>query len=469
MSKDYEALGFKAGVEIHQQLEGKKLFCDCKTINSSAKADIKFERKLRALAGETGVVDQAAQHEMKKNKRFVYQASSDDTCLVEFDEEPPRPMNIEALKVAFQVSKLLNAHIVDEIQIMRKTVVDGSNVSGFQRTALVAYDGYIETSKGKVLIPDICLEEEAARKIGEKDDYVEFRLDRLGIPLIEVATGPDIKDPEHTKEVAEKLGLILRSTGKVKRGIGTIRQDVNISIKGGSPRIEIKGFQDLKSIPSVMDKEIDRQLKLIKKGEKLEMEVRKAESDGSTTYLRPMPGAARMYPETDVPPIVADTENIETPELIFDKEKRYIKMGISKDLAKILAKSPKADWFDDFSYSKPAFIAESLISVPKELYRKHEIDGDKLTKDMFKELFDIIDAGKAPNNCILDMAVDMVGGTFDLKKYEVVSGGDLEKEIKAIVEKNKQAPVGAIMGQIMAKFHGKVDGKQAMELVKKYL
>jgi len=309
MEINYQKLGFKCGLEIHQQLEGKKLFCSCPTLNSDQEPDVKFERRLRAVAGETGEVDIAAKHEMEKGKKFIYEADSNDTCLVEYDEEPPHELNKQALETALKVSLLLNAKIVDEIQVMRKTVVDGSNVSGFQRTALVAQDGFIETSKGKIGIPTICLEEEAAQKLEEKNGSVIYRLDRLGIPLIEIATSADIKNNEHAKEVAAYLGMILRSVG-VKRGLGTIRQDVNVSIEKGA-RTEIKGFQDLKSIPKVIDYEIHRQLDAINKGKKLNKEVRRVDKDFTTSFLRPMPGAARLYPETDVIHIKVDKKYIE--------------------------------------------------------------------------------------------------------------------------------------------------------------
>ncbi|MCF7862087.1 Glu-tRNA(Gln) amidotransferase subunit GatE [Candidatus Woesearchaeota archaeon] len=471
-SEKYQKIGFKAGVEIHQQLDGKKLFCDCPTLNTDEKADIHFERRLRAPPGETGIVDAAALHEMQKGKKFIYESSSKDTCLVEFDEEPPHMVNQEALRTVLQVASMLNATIVDEIQFMRKTVVDGSNVSGFQRTALVAIDGYIETSKGKVKIPTICLEEEAAKKIKDTDDSVMYRLDRLGIPLIEIGTDPDIKDPQHAKEVAEKLGMILRSTGRVKRGLGTIRQDVNVSIKGGA-RVEIKGFQDLKTIPLVIENEIKRQQKIVDSKKKMDEEVRKAEPDGTTTFLRPMPGAARMYPETDIKPIVPMTTDLKTPELLSDKAIRYEKkLGLSKDLAKTLSKNPKAEWFDEiinqFKTIKPTFIAENLISIPKELNRRHNLDPESITKDHFITLFEMVDKGKLTKASMMDAAVDIVQNRFDPSKYEVVSSDDLEKEIKIIVSKNKDAPIGALMGMIMEKFNGKVDGKAAMQILRKY-
>jgi len=472
MELDYNKLGFKSGIEIHQQLEGKKLFCDCLTLNSTKETDIKVVRKLRAVAGETGEVDIAAKHEMKKDKQFIYTSNSEDTCLVEYDDEPPHQINQKALDTALQVSLLLNANIIDEIQVMRKTVVDGSNTSGFQRTALVAVDGFIETSMGKVRIANICLEEEAAQKVKEDANSITYKLDRLGIPLIEIGTEADIKNPEHAKEVAAYLGMVLRSTNSCKRGIGTIRQDVNISIKG-HPRVEIKGFQDIKSIVRTIDNEVQRQSKE-KEGK---AHVRKANSDFSTTFLRPMPGAARMYPETDVAPIKITKERVgklETVELISDKTEKLVeKHKITPDLAKGLAKVKKLELFEQFVNKfkniKPAFIASTLVSTVKEIKRKFEVDVDKLTDKQFEEIFNYLNQGKINKDVVMDVIIGYTKGEFNLDKYATASDDDLEVEIKKIVEKDPGKNPGAYMGDIMAKFKGKIDGKKAMDILKKYV
>ncbi len=473
---DYQKLGFKSGIEIHQQLEGKKLFCDCPTLNSTKEPDTKVIRRLRAVAGETGDIDIAAKHEMRKAKQFIYISDSEDTCNVEYDAEPPHPINQKALDIALQVALLLNAKIVDEIQVMRKTVVDGSNTSGFQRTALVATNGYIETSQGRVRILIICLEEEAAQKIKEDDKSITYRLDRLGIPLIEIGTATDIKSPEHAKEVAAYLGMVLRSTGSCKRGIGTIRQDVNISIKDGA-RTEIKGFQDLRSIVKIIENEIKRQEALIKKGKKIKQEVRKAEPDFTTSFLRPMPGAARMYPETDCPPIKITKERLEkigTVELISDKtEKLAEKHEITQDLAKGLAKTNKLEIFENFVEKfkkiKPAFIASTLVSTLKEIKRKFNIDVDKLTDKEFEEIFSYLNKGKISKDVVMDVIIDYAKGEFYLDKYAVASDEDIEKEIESIVKSKPGLNTGAYMGMIMSKFKGKIDGKKAMEILKKYV
>ncbi len=474
MEINYQQLGFRCGLEIHQQLEGKKLFCNCPTLNSGMEANVKFERRLRAVAGETGEVDVAALHEMQKGKKFIYECSSEDTCLVEYDEEPPYPINKDALETALKIALLLNAKIIDEIQVMRKTVIDGSNVSGFQRTALVAFDGFIETSKGRIAIPIICLEEEAAQKIEENSDYVKYRLDRLGIPLIEIATSADIKDNEHAKEAAAYIGMVLRSVEGVKRGLGTIRQDVNASISKGA-RTEIKGFQDLRSIPKVIDYEIHRQLEEISKGKKLSREVRKAEPDFTTSFLRPLPGAARLYPETDVLPIKIEKQYVEKlkkelPKLLLHKTEEFSeKYSLPEQLAKELIDN---DLFEKlakkFSKLEPLAIANAIINTPKEIKSRFNLDSSKLRDNDFEEVLDCLNEGKIAKEAVIDLLVKKIKNEkINLSGFEAVSDKKLEAEIKRLIAEKPGLNAGAYMGILMGKYRGKVDGKKVMEMLNK--
>lgn len=467
---DYKKLGFKAGIEIHQQIEGKKLFCSCPAIvHDPNKADIFFERKLRASAGETGKVDKAAQYEMNKDKIYKYEACSSSSCLVEFDEEPPHEVNEDALMLALEVSLLLNADIVDEIHFMRKTVVDGSNVSGFQRTALVATNGYIETSKGKVIVESICLEEEAAQKLEEKGHIVSYRLDRLGVALLEIATDPSIQDPEHAKEVSSILGMILRSTGKVKRGIGTIRQDVNVSIKG-HPRVEVKGFQDIKIMPKIIEAEVLRQ----QKEKKAASHVRKANANGTTTFLRPMPGAARMYPETDIPIITVTKEmlkSIKLPELIDEKVLRFEKQyKLNPDLARLVVKSELdfESYTKEFKKIETNLLADILITYPKDIQKRYKLDFNNLKENQIKEVLSYLDQGKVNKEAILEIFVELLQGKkLNLDKYKTLDTKELETILKKIISKNKGAPIGALMGEAMKELRGKVDGKTVMTFLQK--
>jgi len=266
---DYRALGLICGIEIHQQLDTTcKLFCGCPTKHREVgESNFEFFRYLRPSRSELGEIDRAALEEVLVSRRFHYK-SYDSTCLVEADEEPPREINAEALEISLVIARLLSMKIVDELETMRKMVIDGSNTSGFQRTGYVGSDGRIETAEGTVGISILSLEEEAARIIEDRGDSMVYSLDRLGIPLVEIGTAPDIVSPAHAREVASYLGMILRSTGRVKRGLGTIRQDVNVSIKGGA-RVEVKGVQALNLVDKVVEFEALRQVRLLEIKEEL--------------------------------------------------------------------------------------------------------------------------------------------------------------------------------------------------------
>ncbi len=467
---DYATMGFKCGLEIHQQLDTKKLFCACQSMLSEGKPDRTVMRRLRASAGETGAVDAAAMHEQKKGKYFTYNFYSESCCLVELDEEPPMPMNMDALRIAMQAALLLNMRLVDEIQVMRKTVVDGSNTSGFQRTCLVAMNGWMETSKGRVSIPTLCLEEDAAQVVERKENSDVYNLSRLGIPLVEIATGTEIRDPEHAMECAEKIGMVLRSIPGIKRGIGTIRQDVNLSIRGAA-RVEIKGFQELKSIPKIVSYEVERQLAAVSKGEKLSGEVRKAEPDMTTSFLRPMPGADRMYPETDIFPIVPDAKSVELPELMDEKIKRYASdYGMSSELAGLAArKGVDIDRLaKKYRSIKPLFFAEYFITMPKEIRKRHGIDADPTAHE--KELLGRLDSGRIGKEAVMEILVELSrGNSVDYEKYASVPDSEIEDEIRKIVDSNPGKTQGALMGMAMAKLRGKADGKKVAGIISNLL
>ncbi len=465
---NYHELQFKCGLEIHRQIETHKLFCHCPSQLKEGSADALITRRLHRSKGETQEIDTAVDYESKQNKTFVYHSYNECCCLVEQDEDPPQEVNQEALRVVLQVASLLQCKPVDELQVMRKMIIDGSNTSGFQRTMLVAYDGKLETSKGIVNINSICLEEDSARKIKEDNQQVHYNLDRLGIPLIEIATDASIQNPEHAKEVAETLGMILKSTGKVRSGIGTIRQDVNISIKMGN-RVELKGFQELRVMPKVIEEEVKRQLK-----QPAKKEVRQVNPDGSSTFLRPMSGQARMYPETDVKPIPITKfllESLEIIELISEKvlalEKEY---QLSSVLAKEVLKR-KLDlkqYVRQFPQLEPTFIARVFIEIPKDVESRLKLDSTKLRVEDFVEILTHLNQEEINKSAVTEMIREKLQtGKINYGAYKTVNTQDLEKEIREIMQKNKGATINAIMGIVMQKYRGKIEGKEVIELIKK--
>lgn len=603
---DYKKVGLKVGIEIHQQLDTKhKLFCHCPTTHREVEeSNFEFFRYLRLKRSEIGEEDRAAREEVERSRKFIYKYY-DTTCLVESDEEPPRELNMEALEISIQVAKMLNMELVDEVHVMRKIVIDGSNTTGFQRTALVAFGGHLDVDGKRVRIATLCLEEEACRKIDEGEGYAIYSLDRLGIPLVEIGTEPDIDTPDMAKKVAAKLGMILRSTGKVKRGLGTIRQDVNISIRDGA-RVEIKGVQNLDILDKIVEYEVLRQLNLIEIREELRKrsaevvdkifdvtkifsktnskiirnktvkaillkgfaglvgreiqpgrrlgtefadiaktfglggifhtdelpaygiseeevkklmefvgaggsdavimaagdvtrveralkrilerarycltgvpeETRKANEDGTTSYLRPLPGAARMYPETDVPPVVITDEmlDVEIPELIEDRARRYEKM-LPKDLAWEMADSQYHDLFEEYAAKmQPTVVAKVLHTIPAYL-KKEGVNIDNLRGEHFKLVLDmILNREMAKEGA--EEALKILTEKPDASKDEILSKlgrtKDLDEFIKKLIEEKsdfiaerKEGAFKPLMGLVMKEFRGKVDGKVVAEKLKK--
>jgi glutamyl-tRNA(Gln) amidotransferase subunit E len=594
---DYSALGLVAGIEIHQQLNTKeKLFCRCPTtIRETSESSAEFFRYLRATKSELGELDRAAEEEMMQKRRFRY-LQYDTTCLVENDDEPPTPLNREALDIVWTIAKLTGMARVPEIHTMRKLVIDGSNTSGFQRTALVAVQGSLPTG---AIIETLCLEEEAAQRI--EDAF--FSLDRLGIPLIEITTAPCLHTPEDVQETAALIGMYLRSTGRVKRGIGTIRQDVNISIREGT-RVEIKGVQELSLIAEVVRREVLRQVslleireelkrrgalvetnpvdvtelfrnsesKILKKAKKVlairlkefgglvgreiqpgrrlgsEMsdyakkcgvgglfhtdelpaygvsekevaalkqavaatdndcvvlvadtpqkctcamaqiirrallaleeipkETRKMLEEGSTAYMRPLPGAARMYPETDVLPVRITSEEwdaLPLPELLTDKIERYMRdYGLAREVGKQLAYSDRACAFEEAVAAgiKPSIAERAFNSTLRELSR----DGvmiDCISNTAILGVLLAIQSGKASKEAIPALLTALADGkNLDETLNSLapaVSASDLTAIVDAIIKEKIEfvrergaAAAGPLMGVVMKEVRGSVDGK----------
>jgi len=472
----------KAGLEIHQQLDTHKLFCNCPSVLRKDEPEFEVSRRLHAVAGESGKVDIAAQYAVEQKKEFIYQGY-DTTCLLELDECPPYPINQEALQIALHVAMHLNCEILPIAQIMRKTVLDGTNTSGFQRTVLIARDGWIETKLGKVRIEGINLEEDSARIVKREGDKAIYRLDRLGIPLVEIGTYPDITSPEQAKEVALYLGDVLRSC-KVKRGIGTIRQDVNISIEG-HPRVEIKGFQDVKMFVSTIEKEVIRQEKAIsasKAAESLKVApaVRKALPNGETEFLRPMPGASRMYPETDLPLLkisrdIINNAKASLPRLRSEIAGELREKGLSVEMVKLLSHGDKVEEFVELCKisNDPNFVAKVLFILPKDIGKREGIKNidSILNLDIIESVVNAINDEKIGKQDVKHIMTEIAKGKSfeEAIKIEKIDLVDVEKEIAKIVKEKPGLSIGGYMGLIMSKFRGKVNGKEVTIILNKLI
>jgi glutamyl-tRNA(Gln) amidotransferase subunit E len=607
----YAELGLIAGLEIHQQLDTTtKLFCRCPTrLREPTDAKDRFMRYLHPTTSELGEVDAAAMEEAQRALQFEY-LTYDTTCLVEADEEPPHELNEEALDIAVQVAKMLRMAIVDVAPVMRKLVIDGSNTSGFQRTALIGKDGALSVDDATIRIDDLLLEEEAAQRIDTDGEAVTYSLDRLGIPLVEIGTAPDIRSPEQAQAVAAEIGMILRSTGAVKRGIGSIRQDVNVSIADGA-RVEIKGVQQLQEIGSIVEAEVDRQVALLairdeldareveigqptdltelmegtdarvirevldqsgavlgvrlrgfdgvlgrelqpdrRFGSELADHARKAGAGGlfhsdelpaygidaplmeavnerldvgvddgfvliaadrpvaeaaldavcaraelaqqgvpeetraatdlaASRYLRPLPGAARMYPETDVPPVPIDRSDVEIPELLRDRTRRYAQEhGLSEDLARGVADSRWRETFDALveAGADPTLTASTLTETMTML-RRDGVPIEALQTPMVREvlmraaegdlakeaLAPVLEALAADPTRSVDAAVEAAdAGGVDTAAVDAVIQSVVQENAAQVAAEGMGA-FSALMGDVMAELRGRADGEIVSE------
>jgi len=630
LETDYTAIGLKVGLEIHQQLKTKeKLFCSCKPELFKDEPEITFLRRLRPTQSELGQVDPAAYFEFQKGVRVVYEAKSNSSCLVEMDEEPPHPLNMEAVETVLTAAMLMNAQPIDEIYVMRKTVIDGSNTTGFQRTCVIALDGFIKVNGKVIPIQHASLEEDAARKTGDEKGgtIIHYRIDRLGIPLIEVATGPVIYSPVEAQEVALVIGKILRNTGKVMRGLGSIRQDLNVSLPNGA-LMEIKGVQELDLISKVVEYEVQRQLGLIRIGQELKRmgaeledseqsftdvsgifkdtkckvirkaldktervsavrlckfagflkrelmpgvrlgteladrarfwgrvggifhtdempaygvspeevaalrkavdagdedavvfvadkpenvqdallavverakeaingvpaETRTAKPDGTTRYMRPRPGAARMYPETDIPPALITDGLIEKvhsslPEATEKKLSRLMKeYSLNEKLAKQVIDSEYSDLFEaaakESSISATtvaAFLTETVKSLKRDGVQVENVSDEEVLS-----VFKSVGSGSLAKEAVADVFVwlskhedkRLRDAVKDLN-LQMLSKAEIEELVDRAIAANKQSvdklgknALGMLMSAVMKDVRGKADPDLVSKLLRERL
>jgi len=475
---NYKRLKLKAGLEIHQQLDTQhKLFCSCSAGMQQKKINMKVLRRQHPVASELGEVDIATQYEAMRNRRFNYQVFPAETCLVELDEEPPHDLNRQALRIAIEIALLLNCKTPSEIHVMRKTITDGSNTGAFQRTMIVGTNGWLKYGSKKIEITHVCLEEDAAAIVKEEEGKVTYRLSRLGVPLVEISTGL-LKGytPQQVQEIAYLIGIICRSTGRVKHGIGSIRQDVNVSIRNG-PRVEIKGIQELGLVAKVIEKEVERQMEL----KRFAHETRAANPDGTTRFTRPLPGAARMYPETDIVPISLERAWLkkiksDLPEPWTKKLIRFKrKLKLSNDLAIQIIGSDYLPLFEKIMKKHPRLnatvVANVFTSTLKDL-RRQKIDVKKLKERHLMSIFAALAKKKIVKEAIPELLINFVqnpgesvGEAIRKLNLTILKKPELRKMVSQLVADSPDTPKDKLYGIVMSRVRGRADPQEVLKLV----
>lgn len=620
-----EKIGLKVGLEIHQQLStNKKLFCNCSP-KETDEFTLKFTRKLRAAKSELGKYDPAAIFESTKSKKMVYYYNPNSCCLVEQDEEPPHELDGDAKKIALLIASSLKSNIFSEIYPMRKMVIDGSNTSGFQRTMLISQGGYLNVEGKKIGVQSICLEEDAGKLLEDRENERDYSLERLGIPLVEIALEPVSASPSEMKRIALALGRLLRTTKKVTRGLGSIRQDVNVSINGGGV-VEVKGVQQLDQLEKVVEYEAKRQHGLMKISEKLSKlnlekiskendvfditesmktcksniiqkslkeksvikavkiknfsgmfsyspyenirlgkelgqlvrffgiggvfhsdelpnygiedsdiskiknvinnkendgffiiagnefkvnyainsiinriydaiegvpaETRMAAQTGETVFLRPRPGASRMYPETDIPTIIVSEDEKQIAENNIPKswdeslselQKKY---QLNSQLAEQIFDSEYLELFEKISSnenSSPNFVASTLCSTITNLERQG-LNRNHLRSSEIIKLFDFVNTGKIVKEAVekiiesfmrekantLEEVMEKLAiiKTLSESQIEEICGNVIENNY-SIIDAQGMRSIGPLMGIVMENVRGKASGELVNRILQK--
>ncbi len=619
---DPAACQLRVGLEIHQQLAtAAKLFCPCPVVKSD-ELPLSFERRLRPTQSELGQIDPAAVFEFNKGRVNLYKWNPESSCLVEADEEPPHLPNSEAIATAILVAEMLGSKAVDEVHVMRKIVIDGSNTSGFQRTAIIALGGRLPVDGSSVGVQTITVEEDSSRVLKDGAEAKEYALDRLGVPLVEIALDHVIGIPEHVEAVALSLGRSLRSTGRVARGQGTIRQDLNVSLLGGQV-VEVKGVQKLNLISKVVRYEATRQMGLVKLAEEIKKrgianvecrekdatdvmkktaspvlrrilqkggtvkcvsavgfagllgfepfpgirlgkelaeiartnglggvihsdefakqgvteaeatalralagfdsgaglvlvageaaervetvaalvverlknavvgvigETRAATEEGETRYQRPRPGAARMYPETDIPEITV-TEDwksglrkmlpVPWKERVAGYSKKY---SLSEESSLQLYDSDNSKLFEELAARlklEPSVIASMLVEIPVRLSREG-IDESMITSVALASVLSAVDEGKFAKEAAIDVLRSIGKGEASNVDEAITKLGltgmsdeELAKIIRGVLQRNKalvkekgDRAFSVLMGEVMKLARGRVDGQKVSNLLK---
>lgn len=261
----YDAIGFMSGLEVHQQvLTDKKLFCNCPAgvFQKADDYDAEIIRHMRPTLSELGGYDGTALMEFRTRKNITYRIKNKTACTYEVDDTPPFPINRQALERALKITLLSKFNIVGEVHITRKQYLDGSIPTGFQRTAILGVEGSIPLKNKTVRLIQLSIEEDSCREVSDIGHERIYRTDRLGMPLIETVTYPDMVNPDEVMEACNYIRFLNRSTGLVRTGLGAGRQDVNVSCRGGS-RVEIKGVSHTKWIPDLTHIECYRQWALL--------------------------------------------------------------------------------------------------------------------------------------------------------------------------------------------------------------
>ncbi len=421
-------------------------------------------------------------------------------------------LNRGAVDLAIKAGLALGSEIALTSRFDRKHYFYPDLPNGYQITQLyepIILEGLVKVPLNgetfEVRIHHAHLEADAG-KLTHYDDYSLVDLNRVGTPLIEIVSEPDIHSAQQARAYAQELYLLMTYVGATHGDLyhGNMRFDVNISVahEDGSElgnRAEVKNLNSFRAVEKVVEYEFKRQSELLEKGETIEQETRGWDDDKQKTFSQRSKENApdyRYMPDPDLPPIVLKSEQIEAaktslPVLPNVYRESWSTLGLDtsvvttllsdRNIAELLLATQKttddttakriANWFasavDSDSDQKELSLDQKKLTKLSQM-----VEGSELSSTAAKEIFNVLIAGsdKSPREIAVEKNLLQVSDESEIIKVveQVLADPSAQKAVEDIKSGNDKA-IGFLVGQVMKLSAGKANPALAQKLIRERL
>ncbi|WP_411349078.1 Asp-tRNA(Asn)/Glu-tRNA(Gln) amidotransferase subunit GatB [Paenibacillus sp. WLX2291] len=424
-------------------------------------------------------------------------------------------LNRQAVDYAMKAAMALNCQVADISKFDRKNYFYPDSPKAYQISQFdqpIGEHGWIDIEVDGVTkrigVTRLHLEEDAGKLThtsGGYDSLVDFN--RVGTPLIEIVSEPDISSPEEARAYLEKLRAIMQycDVSDVKMEEGSLRCDANISLRPVGQeklgtRAELKNMNSFRGVQRGLEYEQLRQAQILDDGELVVQETRRwDEAQGKTISMRGKEESHdyRYFPDPDLVTLHIDQEwkdrvRASIPELPDARQARYAsEYGLpAYDAAVVTSSKPLADLFEEsLNYTKDAKSAANwiqgellgylnagnleLTDVPLTGQHLGEMIGliekgtisNKIAKTVFK---DMLQSGKSPQQVVEEKGLTQISDTGAIKSIveEVIAANP---QSVADYQAGKDKAIGFLVGQVMKQSKGKANPGMVNQLLAELL
>ena len=415
-------------------------------------------------------------------------------------------LNEDAIKYAVRAGHALNATINPISRFDRKHYYYPDLPKGYQISQLyqpIIGAGHVTLPDGsKVRIEHAHLEEDAG-KLTHFDNYSLVDLNRVGTPLIEIVSEPDIHSASQAHDYCKELWRIMTYAGVCLGDLynGNMRFDVNISIapEGATElgtRAEIKNLNSFRSVERAIEYEYQRQAKLLDNGEKVVQETRGwSDATGKTTTQRSKEEAQdyRYMPEPDVPPLHLTKEFVEDQRIflpllpqdyreklanIIPTDTLEILLDYQSLVTKLVDLSPKAIPKVANLFSSVLLAEEHTSLLNDELPSKTQLedlvamtDASELSstgaKEVFIKFFDPEMHHKDTKTIAKELGVIQENDLGALEAIvDIVLAKPETAQAQADFKAGQEKVIGFLVGQVMKESKGKANPSAVQQILR---